>query len=254
MVRSRSAKNESRKLTMSKATISREAAIQGLLSLGVNVQWNNVNPDVFQISVIEDPVGAGERLTAFLNNGCRPVASSTETPSVPEGQKWTEKDGVIYFTLPATDGRTGKEWKASLKSQGKRISDAAEVVLDSADFVPTTGVVYKVAAIRGTFWKKDSQRLTKNIEAEGASRGWLKLQPEAVCLIREYFGDLELEAMGLWWIVGIHKPIVAYGYQHFLGSDRDGLGDWLGADWAYPVNGWSGLGAFAFGLPQENQS
>lgn len=244
---------KSRKLIMSKATISREAAIQGLMSLGVNVNWNDVNPDVFQATVIEDPVGAGERLTAFLANGCRLAVVPTEVPSVPECQKWTERDGVIYFTLPATDGRTGKQWKKSLKSQDKRLSDVAEVVLDSDDFVPTTGVVYKVAAIRGTFWK-DAERLTKNIEAEGASRGWVKLQPEAVCLIREYFSDKELEAMGLWWIVGIHKPIEVRGHLRFLHSGRLDKGDWLYTSWANPGGSWIDRGAFAFGLPQENQS
>lgn len=172
-----------------------------------------------------------------------------EMPAISTGQKWTERDNVIYFTLPATDGRTGKQWKKSLKSQGKRLSDAAEAVLDSDDFVPTTGVVYKVAAIRGTFWT-DAKRLTKNIEAEGASRGWVKLQPEAVCLIREYFSDKELEAMGLWYIVGIHKPVEVDGRPHFLSARRIGDGRWLDALWAYPDGYWFYDSAFAWSLPQ----
>lgn len=221
-----------------------------------NVSWDKIDFEEtgLQDSVLRDPKGAGERFTAFLNNGCRLVVTPTETPSVPEGQKWTERDGVIYFTLPSTDGRTGKQWKKSLKSQGKRFSNVAEAVLDSDDFVPTTGVVYKVAIIRGTFWKKDNKRLIKNIEAEGVSRGWVKLQPEAVCLIREYFSDEELGVMDLLYILGIHKPIEARGGPLFLCSNRHGKGGWLDTDWANPDSNWSDGGAFAFGLPQENQT
>ncbi len=172
-----------------------------------------------------------------------------ENPFETTTAKWEERDNVIYFTLPATDGRTGKQWKKSLESQGKRLSDAAKAILDSNDFVSTTGVVYKVAAIRGTFWK-DAKRMTKNIEAEGTSRGWLKLQPETVCLVREYFSDDDLEKMGLWYIVGIHEPIGVLGHPLFLYAYRFGDGCWLSTGWANPDFYWGDRGAFAWSLPQ----
>ena len=80
---------------MSKATISRESAIQGLLSLGVNVDWNAVNPDVFQKTVIEDPVETGRRFTDFLNNGCQ---ISVVPPSIfPDSLNGS--DNAIYFLV-----------------------------------------------------------------------------------------------------------------------------------------------------------
>jgi hypothetical protein len=52
---------------MSKA-ITREQAIQGLLTLGTKVDWNKVNGDIFQ-QIIEDRDGrTGPEFTAFLQN------------------------------------------------------------------------------------------------------------------------------------------------------------------------------------------
>jgi len=52
-------------------TISLKQGIQGLLSLGVNVKWDELDGEDFQRRVIEDPIRAGEELTRFLKNGAR---------------------------------------------------------------------------------------------------------------------------------------------------------------------------------------
>ncbi len=61
--------------------------------------------------------------------------------------KWEERDNVIYFTLPATDGTDGEGFVKRLELQNFRLSDESKGVLRSEDFKPTTGVVYHVAVL-----------------------------------------------------------------------------------------------------------
>lgn len=236
---------------MSKATISRESAIQGLLSLGVNVDWNSVNPDIFQKTVIEDPVETGRRFTDFLNNGCHVsvVVNPGVTPSIPEGKKWTEVDGVIYLSV-TSNGRSGEEWIAHFEKNGIRLSKYSKDVLRSPDFKPTNGITYNLAVLRGTFFS-DSNRITRKIRAEGDKRGWTKPEAEVGCLIRDLLSDEEIEQLGLWWIVAMHEPIKDSGRgPRLLYAYRNDGGHWLGACWGGPDNEWSDSGAFAFLVSQ----
>ncbi|MCX6763157.1 MAG: hypothetical protein NTZ97_00255, partial [Candidatus Moranbacteria bacterium] len=53
--------------------------------------------------------------------------------------RWREQDGVIYFTLPPTDGTTGSQWIERLEKKGFRIGNYAKSILRSSDFKPTSG-------------------------------------------------------------------------------------------------------------------
>ena len=135
--------------------------------------------------------------------------------SVPGKATWESKGELIYITLPPSEGVTGPQWIERLENQDKQLSDDAKAVLNSKDFKPTApGFVHRIVALKATFWKRDSDRTTKVIQAEGVLRKWLELHPEAVCIIRECFSDKQLEKMDIFWIAGIHKPIeVDGGYQ-----------------------------------------
>ncbi|MEK7607572.1 MAG: hypothetical protein AAB484_01415 [Patescibacteria group bacterium] len=169
--------------------------------------------------------------------------------ATPTTAKWEVRDGVIYVTLPASDGTTGQGWIKRLKSKGFRLSEYAEGLLQSSDFKPTTGIVHRLAILSAKFWS-DSERITRTIRAEGKKRKWNELNPEAICILRENFSDEDLEKMGFWYIVGIHEPIEVYGGPHFLYAYRRDDGRWLLTYWAYPDHYWQDGSAFAWSLPQ----
>ncbi len=194
-------------------------------------------------------------LAAGIKKGSIPPLETFRTVcegrAKPESLKprWERVGDTIFFTLPATDGTTGEGWINRLELQGVKLTDDARGVLRSNDFKPTTGVIYHVAVLVGATLVAEN-RITKNIQAEGTSRKWEDLPPEAVCLIREVFSDTDLEVMGLWWIVGFGKPIQFDGDPHFLFARRDDGGRRLGAGFAGPDGRWSGRGGFAFRVPQ----
>ena len=162
-----------------------------------------------------------------------------------ENQKWTEKDGVVYFSV-TSDGVTGEEWITRLESKGFRAGDYVKNVLRSKGFKPTAGITYEVAVLKGELFS-DSERITKNIRKDAKNRKFTTPNAEVACLIREKFSDKELEAMGLYWIVVMHEPIKdSDGDPTLLGANRYGDGSWLNTGYDGPDGEWvRGLG-FAF--------
>ena len=170
--------------------------------------------------------------------------------------KWTiGENGVTYITLPATTGRTGEEWVTCFEKKGDRVSDYAKSVLRSKKFKPTTGVVNRIAVLPAKLWK-DSERLTKRICKDAYAGTFTKENltdpnAEVSCLIRDYLTDEEIEALGLWYIVGMHEPIEdSDGNPDLLSANRDDDGRRLDACYGGPGGQWGGLGGFAFSLSQ----
>ncbi len=171
-------------------------------------------------------------------------------------RRWREENGVIYFTLPPTDGTTGEEWIARLESKDFHIGNHAKSVLRSDDFKPTSGVTTEVAVLKGTLFT-DNDRITRNIRAKayaGTFTQGRKLSdpnPEVACLIRENFSDEDLKVMGFWWLVAMHEPIKdSDGDPGLLDAYRNDDGCWLGAYCGSPGGRWSRLSGFAFAVSQ----
>ena len=165
-------------------------------------------------------------------------------------KRWREQDGVIYFTLPPTDGTTGPEWIKRLEKKNFRLSQWATDVLKSKDFKPTTGVVNEVAVLKGMLFE-NSNRTTKNIRAEADKRKLNKPNAEVACLIRENFSNEEIEAMGLWYIVAMHDPIKdSVGDPCLLHAGRGGVGRWLNTCYGSPDDRWVRGSGFAFAVSQ----
>lgn len=163
---------------------------------------------------------------------------------------WREQDGVIYFTLPPTDGTTGPQWIGRLEKKGFRLSKWAKDILNSPDFKPTNGIISDIAVLKGILWN-DSDRKTKNIRTEADKRNLMSPNAEIACLIREMFSDEELEAMGLWWIVAMHDPIKDSGGDPLLlHVHRNADGRWLGTAYDRPDAEWSRVSGFAFVVSQ----
>ena len=193
--------------------------------------------DLGTIEAVVNKLGGMEGVEKFLR-GELTVSEPVRT--------WREQDGVIYFILRPTNNETGSQWIERLEKKGFRISDWAKSILKSEDFVPTSGITYEIAVLKGMLWN-DNERTTKNIRAEADKRKWFKPNAEVACLIREMFTDKELEEMGLWWIVAMHEPIKdSGGDPSLLGAGRDDDGSWLSTTYDEPGDRWyRGLG-FAF--------
>jgi len=158
--------------------------------------------------------------------------------------KWTDKDGIIRFSLTA-DGTTGEQWIARLESKGFCVADYAKSVLRSKSFKPTSDT-YEIAVLKGEIFS-DNERITKNIREEAKNRKLATPNAEIACLIREKFSDKELEAIGLHRIIAMHEPIGnSIGSLGLLGVDRCNVGSWLDTGYGSPVAGWSCVVGFAF--------
>lgn len=70
-------KTNTGELKMSK-TVNVKQGLQGILSLGVNTDWNQVDADLFQKTIVEDPVNVGVQFTTFLKNGGRVIVGKSE--------------------------------------------------------------------------------------------------------------------------------------------------------------------------------
>lgn len=164
-------------------------------------------------------------------------------------RRWREENGVILFPL-TSDGTTGPEWIKRLEQKGFRLSQDTKRMLDSPDFKPTNGVTSEIAVLKGMLFQ-DSDRITEKIRAEGKRRHHSDPNAEIACLIREKFSDEELEAMGLWWITAMHKPIAdSGGGPDLLSAGRDGGGHWLDTCYGRPGNWWDRGSGFAFVVSQ----
>lgn len=162
-------------------------------------------------------------------------------------RRWHEENGVIYFEV-VSDGTTGPDWIKRLEKKGFQLSKWAKGVLNSPDFMPTSGVTFRVAMLKGTLFT-DSNCITSKIRKEARSRKLEKPNAEVACLIREMFSDEELEAMGLWWIVVFHEPIKdSVGVPGLLSSARDLDGRRLITCYGRPGGVWGSGDGFAFVL------
>lgn len=161
--------------------------------------------------------------------------------------RWKDNgDGTIDFVLPPTDGTTGEQWIKRTEKKGNHISDFAKQVLLSKGFKPTTGVTYTVKVLKGSFFS-DSCRTTKNILAEAKKYKLSNINAEAACLIREYFMDEELRAMGLLHIVVMHDPIKhSDGSRWLLVARLDGGGQCLDCFYFNLADVWDRIHGFAF--------
>ncbi len=198
---------------------------------------NSLVKNLMKQMKIADPIEAVRR----VNSG--------EWSVVQTQRRWREEDGVVYFSV-TSDGTTGPLWIERLEARGFRLSKYAKSVLHSPDFVPTNGVTYEIAVLRGQLFE-DKDRITHKIRAEAERRNLTKPNAEVACLIRETFSDKEIEAMGLWWIVAMHEPIKdSGGGPVLLSAGRGGGGRWLRAYCGLPDGQWDREHGFAFVLPQ----
>ena len=194
-----------------------------------------------RVEAVWNKLGGEEGVDRFLRN---------ELTVVEVVRRWREQDGIIYFTLPPTDGTTGRQWIERLAGKKIQIGEYSKYIFLSNDFKPTIGIITEIAVIKGMLFE-DSERVTKNICAMAESLKFTKPNPEVACLIREMFTDAEIEEMGLRWIVAMHEPIKDSGGGPFLlVTHRYDGGPWLRAYYDRPGNQWYRDDGFAFAVAQ----
>ena len=194
-----------------------------------------------RVEAVWNKLGGEEGVDRFLRN---------ELTVVEVVRRWREQDGIIYFTLPPTDGTTGRQWIERLAGKKIQIGEYSKYIFLSNDFKPTIGIITEIAVIKGMLFE-DSERVTKNIRAMAESLKFTKPNPEVACLIREMFTDAEIEEMGLRWIVAMHEPIKdSDGDPCLLGTGRSDGGPWLGAYCDRPDYQWRCDSGFAFAVAQ----
>ncbi len=193
-----------------------------------------------QLNAIVKKLGGHDCAIKFLQ-GTLSVSEPT--------RRWREEDGTIYLSV-ASNGRNGAEWISSLEKQGFRLSKYAKSVLLSSDFKPTSGVMYKIAILKGMLFG-DGDRVTSKIRAYADKRNLTKPNAEVACLIRENFSDEDIEAMGLWSIIAMHEPINdSYGDPNLLSASRHGAGRRVCSYYGRPDLRWDRERGFAFVVSQ----
>lgn len=162
--------------------IGLKQGLQGLLSLAVNVDWEAVDSDIFQTSVIEDPIEAGKQLTAFLKDRAKMLIGEIKSividrskrfnPAEFIGAGWTieEEDerSLALTELDITSVRlehmlkSGEEW---VKGEDKltRLKDAGYVRLDAGIFL----TLWQNQHLIPTSWKELTNGNTTFIYFDG---------------------------------------------------------------------------------------
>ena len=138
------------------------------------------------------------------------MSMSTEQSITQPERKWTEKDGVITFSV-TSHSTPGAFWSQRLKKRGFSVENYAEWLFDrmSTNYTMITEII-EIVVLKGELFEdelfSDNDRTTDNICAEAKRRGLTVPHLETACLIREKFTDEELTAMGLGVIIVMHCP------------------------------------------------
>ena len=128
--------------------------------------------------------------------------------------EWTEKDGVIRFSV-TSDGTTGEQWIERLERKKINLNHRIKKIMRSRYFKQNNNFVYDVVILKGKLFS-DEGRTYKNILKEANNRKFSTPPMQLACLIREKFSDKDLNAMGLTWIFVMHKNIENMEFSDLL--------------------------------------
>lgn len=206
-------------------------------------QWERFN----NLSLKEREARFGDIKNLKLASPAEPIRS------------WHEKDGVIYFSLSRCLFG-GEGWISYFGVEGVRMSDNTKSILYSDGFKLTHNEPIEIAVLKDTLFATDDDLTVKNIRAEAYkgtfTQGRKLFDPNAdvACLIRQEFGDNEIKAMGVWWIVTMHEPIEdSDGNLSLLNANRgcDRVGHCLGQYDGRPDFSYSRDSGFAFAVSPQ---
>ncbi len=130
--------------------------------------------------------------------------------------RFVEQDGFLQITV-FSQGE-GPEILAQKLLRSQQGDKAVSAVLGENAFVPTRGVIYTLGMLLGSHFPDDAGRITKNVRHEGLmTRGWSEPCLEAGALALCGIHRQEIERLGLWEIVPMHKTFPdERGFSYFL--------------------------------------
>lgn len=141
---------------------------------------------------------------------------------------FVEQDGVIGFTLPATDGTDGVGWIRRLEGKGLKVEEySAKRVLYSDAFEATKGITYGVKILKGNLFS-DEQRITRLIQEQAQKLGFITPPLEVACLVYEKLLDLIdlMKRSGLEGLVFMHTPVTNRTGQFLFAISHNDEGRW----------------------------
>lgn len=184
---------------------------------------------------------------AILSIVSRPAPPPDDSP---DPDRMLEIDDYVFFTLPPTDGTSGPGWLDRLRRQGYAIGPNVEEILRSRSFAPTRGLIYHIAAVRSAHWAPGEIRLADPL-AYFIRRRFRTMHPEAICMMREFFGRDDFKRLGISWLAGLHSPEAVDGLDMVLDIASDEDADRIGACCAGTNCIFNARGAFCAELPLE---
>lgn len=139
----------------------------------------------------------------------------------PMGRDFLLSSGTIFFSLPPSDGTTGAQWIKRLEAASHSVDDSVKESLLSPAFIPTSGITYIMAILRGSLFPE--HRCT-TIEARkfGRKFGFEAPHPEASFLMREMLTNAIMRAMRIQWITMMHSPYLFGSAHHLFSIRKDG--------------------------------
>lgn len=145
-------------------------------------------------------------------------------------------------------GLSGEEYINHLEKKGYNISSWAKDI--SKQVVKTKkGTEYEVVVMKQEEFGKDYITI-QEVRDEAKKRGLITPPAEVAYLLRENLSNEDIEAMGLWWIITMHEPIIGSdSYSDLLGVNHGVGGRWVFACGGGPTRGWGREDGFGFLAP-----
>ena len=169
--------------------------------------------------------------------------------------KWTEKDGVIYFSVTG-ENTTGEEWITAYARKGLYGNLRVEHMLRSPNFKAMDDATIEVAVLKGELFdntNRTTPAIRVHAESFAALEGCKLVVPRAnlACLIRAKFSNDEIQQMGLSGIVVMHESINDdIGIPSLLLVDSHVTVRRPSAHREQPLNWWDRSCGFAFAVSQ----
>lgn len=161
--------------------------------------------------------------------------------------KSQQYDEIILIDVVEENSMSGLEWLQDIESRGTKVHSKARKIIRSIDKLGVD--VGKKLAIFKTEHLKDEDRTTRSIEAKIFRHGLFQTTPGAVCFLEKILSGEEFKKMGLWQLVGIHKPLVLKGKKYNLSFGRSDLDRSVSVCRYDPDHQWKTTPAFICEMP-----
>lgn len=133
--------------------------------------------------------------------------------TVPVILKFEQKDGILYVTLPATEGWTSQQWIDYFRSNGIKVDQGAEKIL-SEDLKPTTDIVTKVAIVTSKAVKNPNDYTFERAFETAIANRLGELTLENACQLRKLLSEEQLAEFSLQAITLAFPNIKTHGPEY----------------------------------------